>query len=107
MSKTPIVNRYVALLSEAYAQKCSPAERAYGCGRAYVCVFGLDKKEMRLLAKAAEQLGFLFQTTGYQVANALYVGYDNADGRALARAEVIANYLTAKGVQAYVEAVSD
>ena len=72
------------------------------CGRAYVCIstygsvddlFSKDpavkkankahaKKITKLISDDASELRMIYQAKGYQVTNALYIGYDNADGKA-------------------------
>lgn len=80
-----------------------------GCGRAYVCVRVDDKATLTALAKACKTLGLIYNRKGLYGTgrNAIYIGYDNADGRALAKAEAFAGVLTAKGLPAYSDAVGD
>jgi hypothetical protein len=78
-----------------------------GCGRAYV-VFSEPKGVVNAVAAAAKSLGLLFLRTAYGTSgNALYCGYDNADGRALGKAHVVSEALNAKGFRTYVDAVED
>jgi hypothetical protein len=78
-----------------------------GCGRAYVCVSG-DRATVNAFAAACRELGLMFLRKAYGTSgNALYVGYDNADGRALAKSHVVADELNKRGVKAYSDAVAD
>lgn len=96
-----------AILSRAALAPYKPA-RASGCGRAYVAVSGLDRNELRALGAAAKKVGLMFLRKAYGTGgNVLYVGYDNADGRALGQAAAMAEVLNAAGVSAYVDAVAD
>lgn len=93
-------------LRAAQAAPSSPV-RASGCGRAYVCVSG-DKATIKAVAAACKTLGLIFQRVGYGVgSNAIYIGYDNCDGRALGRSEVFAKVLNDHGISAYPDAASD
>jgi hypothetical protein len=94
-------------LKEAYAAPYV-AMRASGCGRVYVLISGSDRKLMNAVSAAAKALGLIFQRNAYYGAkNALYVGYDNATGRELAKGEAIAEVLKAKGIPCYSEAWGD
>jgi hypothetical protein len=85
-------------LAAAFLAPVTP-ERGIGCGRIYVSVGGEHAKEV---AKAAKALGKKFQKRShYGTANALYVGYDNCDGEALARGSAIVAALKAAGVDAF------
>jgi hypothetical protein len=78
-----------------------------GCGRAYVCV-SADRVTVNAVAAACRKLGLTFLRKNYGAGgNALYCGYDNADGRALAKAEAVATSLKAAGLDCYVDAASD
>jgi hypothetical protein len=102
LTKTQIADALKAALSAPYVP-----QSASGCGRAYVCVSG-SREEIKAFADACKAQGVLFLKKAYGTSgNALYVGYDNADGRALARAEVIAAELKAHGLSAYSDAVAD
>lgn len=91
-------------VKKAFAAPFTPA-RASGCGRVYVTV---PKEHAKAVAEAANKLGIIFQRNAhYGLRNALYVGYDNADGRALAKGEKVAEVLTEAGIKAYSEACSD
>jgi hypothetical protein len=69
-------------LEAAYAKPVIPAP-ASGAGRAYVSVSGLDRKEVNAFSAAAKSLGLMFLRKAYGTSgNALYVGYDNFDGKA-------------------------
>lgn len=85
----------------------APHARGFGCGRAYVTVGG-DRAEINAVSAACKKLGLMFLRNAYGTSgNAIYCGYDNADGRALAKAEAMASVLKARGLRAYVDAVSD
>lgn len=78
-----------------------------GCGRVYVSVTG-DRATINGVAAAAKKLGIIFQRKAhYGMRNALYVGYDNASGRLLAKGEAVAEALTAAGIPAYMDAHGD
>jgi hypothetical protein len=84
-----------------------PAKPAGGCGRAYVCVSG-ERPIINAVSAACKKLGLLFLRKAYGAgSNAIYCGYDNCDGRALAKAEAVAAKLNEKGLRAYVDAVAD
>ncbi len=95
-----------AAISAAKVAPFVPA-RASGCGRAYVCLSGTDKATLRHVAQVCADLGLIFQRKGYGVSNAIYIGYDNADGHALGRAEAFAQVLCDQGISAYMDAVAD
>lgn len=80
-----------------------------GCGRAYVCLSMSESKEtLQAFRKAAEALGLRYLDRAYGVGRrAVYIGYDNADGRALAQAEAIAKNLRSIGVDCYDDAMGD
>lgn len=83
------------------------ARRACGCGRAYV-VFAEPRGVVNAVATSCRELGLLFLRKAYGTAgNALYVGYDNADGAALGRAHVVSDELNRVGFRTYVDAVED
>ena len=89
---------YLAILSAAFATPFQP-ERPSGCGRVYVCV---SKDHAKGIKAAAKRLGQIFQTTShYGDRYALYVGYDNADGKALGQGTAIVSALNAAGISAY------
>jgi hypothetical protein len=101
---------YANVLTAAFASPVTPwpAGPTGGCGRAYVCLTGLDLKKKRALAAASKRLGLLYLTKAYGTGgNALYIGYDNATGVALAKAEAVAASLNASGVACYTDAVGD
>ena len=85
------------------------ATPACGCGRAYVTLSSRnDRKTVNAVAAACKALGLLFCRKAYGAgSNAIYVGYDNADGRALAKSEAFAKVLTEHGIPAYSDAVAD
>jgi hypothetical protein len=102
LTKTQITDALNAAMSAPFT-----AQRASGCGRAYVCVSG-TRQEITAFAAACKARGLTFLKKAYGTSgNALYVGYDNCDGIALARAAVIAAELSKQGLRAYSDAVSD
>lgn len=80
-----------------------------GCGRAYVCLSTTESKEtLSLFRKAMEACGLRYLDRAYGVGRrAAYIGYDNADGLALAQAEQIARNLRSLGIDCYDDAASD
>jgi len=86
-----------------------PKAVACGCGRAYVTLSSKnDRKTVNAVAKACKTLGLMFLRKAYgTTGNSIYIGYDNADGRALGRAEAFAAKLTEHGIPAYSDAVAD
>jgi hypothetical protein len=78
-----------------------------GCGRAYVCLTG-DRKQVNAMSAACKAMGVTFLRKAYGTGgNAIYMGYDNADGKALARSEAVAATLNELGVRCYSDAVGD
>lgn len=100
-----------AVLEALKAAKDAPfvPARISGCGRAYVCVSGSDKDLLRAVAAGCKKLGLIFNRKGlYGVGrNAIYIGYDNADGKALGKSEAFAKALSDRGISAYHDAASD
>lgn len=80
-----------------------------GCGRAYVCISSaVDRKTLNLIKTSVSQCGLRYLNKAYGVGNrAIYIGYDNADGRALAQAEAIAKNLRDIGIDCYEDAQGD
>lgn len=79
-----------------------------GCGRAYVCLYDIDRKTLNTIKKAVSQCGLRYLPQAYGVGSkAIYVGYDNADGRALAQAEAIAKNLNEIGIKCYSDGQGD
>jgi hypothetical protein len=67
-----------------------------------------DRATVNAVAAACRKLGVMFLRKNYGAGgNALYCGYDNADGRALAKAEAVAASLKAAGLSCYVDGASD
>lgn len=102
-SKTDILNAInQGLTAPSTGPRC-------GCGRAYVCLSKkADRATLNLFKGAAEAAGLRYLSKAYGVGDrAVYVGYDNADGRALAQAEAIAKNLRALGLDVYDDAMSD
>lgn len=94
------------ILTVANATPFTPA-RASGCGRAYVCI-AMDKATIKTVAAACKALNLLFIRKNYGAGdNAIYIGYDNADGRALGKAEAFAAVLNSRGIKCYTDAGSD
>jgi len=90
---------YVELLREAFT-KPVVAERPIGAARVFVAIS--DPAQAKAVAKAARKLGKTFQAkTYYGDRNALYIGYDNFDGRDLARGTAVMLALQAAGIQSY------
>lgn len=88
-----------AILSDAFSKPVA-AERGIGCGRIYVAI--TDDAAAKEIAKAAKRLGKIFdKRSHYGTRNALYIGYDNCDGMALARGTAIVSALKAAGVSCY------
>jgi hypothetical protein len=100
---------FVRVLEAAMmARNAAPRVRASGCGRAYVAVRGISKAERPAFMAAASAVGFVFMRKAYGTAgDVIYVGYDNADGRALGQAEAIAASLIENGISAYTDPVED
>lgn len=98
----------VEALKAANAVAFEPAP-ASGCGRAYVTLsMGKDRATVNAVAAGCKSLGLLFQRKGYRgLTNAIYIGYDNADGRALGKAKAFAAELTKRGIPAYDDAQED
>jgi hypothetical protein len=103
-----------ALHNAAITARTVPPQRASGCGRAYVVLTGVARKgkgakaNLQMWDDAAKASGLMFLKEAYGVSGCcLYIGYDNADGRALARANSIAESLVAAGIGAYMDAVQD
>lgn len=95
---------YKSILAEAFATP-APKERGCGCCRVYVSV---DSAHARGIAKAAKSLGKIFQKKSYYGAsNALYIGYDNSDGIALARGSAVVEVLKAYGISCYRDECAD
>jgi len=92
-------------LADAFNAPVYP-ERGIGCCRVYVSI--TDKAQAKLVEKAAKSLGKIFQRKGHQGAtNVLYVGYDNCDGNALARATAVVGALKTAGIGCYREEQGD
>ncbi len=91
---------------------CPPPERPNGCCRVYVYVDTDDAAQARavskVMAEAAQGLATPWLKKPYGVGcDALYVGYDNASGLALAMGRKICNALREIGVRAYREEIMD
>jgi hypothetical protein len=104
MNKTEIAEALRAAMALPFTPKTGPTG---GCGRAYVAIMG-TRADINAFAAACRDQGHTFLRKAYGTGgNVLYVGYDNADGRALARAEVIAAELNRRGLRCYTDAVGD
>lgn len=99
-------SQVLAALKAAQAAPFTP-ERPTGCGRAYVIVGG-DRATINAVAACCKTLGLMFLRKAYGTSgNAIYMGYDNATGRELAKAKAFAATLKAHGLSAYDDAVGD
>lgn len=101
---------FEALKSALEAPVTPGRSPACGCGRVYVVLSKApqDRPLVNAFAAAAKKLGALFLRKAYGTCgNALYCGYDNADGRALAKAHAVAKVLGDNGIGCYVDAVAD
>ena len=77
------------------------------CGRAYVFVgFGKLTKGMKA-AKILEKYGFKLTPRPYGTGLYIYVGYDNADGYAMGKAEMIAAEFKKVGIVAGADGDAD
>lgn len=113
-------------LAEKAALSATTPEPVNGCGRVYVCFsipfpdalngakFALkDRNAFAKFWKARKEKGltrFIYQKTGYYgLANCLYIGYDNADGKANAQALAFSKAFNAAqtGFTSYVEYGAD
>lgn len=93
-----------AILQAGLAKAIQPAKKI-GCCRVYVT---FDKADAKGVEKAAANLGKRFQKKAhYGLSNALYVGYDNCDGVAIARAEAIQAEFAAKNIGCCIEYCGD
>lgn len=89
------------LLFEAFNKPVSP-ERPLGCCRVYVAVNPASKEELAAIRKAAKALGKSWDNKShYGDRNAIYIGYDNCDGMALARGSAVEAALKSAGVNCY------
>jgi len=80
---------------------------ACGCGRAYVVV-SAPKEEVKMVEAACKAMGLMFLKRAYGTSgNAIYIGYDNADGRALAKSHAFAKVLNERGIRCHSDAVED
>jgi hypothetical protein len=83
-------------------------EPSCGCGRAYVCLSKVPKNVLNAYKKGAELAGVRYLNEAYgSGSRALYIGYDNCDGRALSQAKAVAEKLKAIGLPVYWDAVDD
>lgn len=86
---------------------CSCTPRG-GCGRAYVCFAGKDRKELGLFKKAFKTVGYRYIGKAYgSGSKSVYIGYDNGTGVELLIAEQIANNLLKLGLDVYFDGVAD
>jgi hypothetical protein len=101
----PTTINYFEALKAANEAPFTPARVTGGCGRAYVMI---SKEHRRGISAASKKLGLRYLTEAYGVGKgALYIGYDNADGRALAKSEVMAKVLNSYGISCYEDGASD
>lgn len=86
-------------------------ERGLGCCRVYITFSEEDGKGIAKAAKALQKAGMsscIFQKKAYYgLSNALYVGYDNCDGKALAKATAMIAKLKEFGIVATREECGD
>lgn len=83
------------------------AGRVSGCGRVYVVLSG-SKEEVNAVSAACKKVGLMFLRKAYGVSGpAVYVGYDNADGRALGKGDAFVEVLKSHGLSCYRDEVSD
>ena len=95
---------YVAALEEAMTAPYI-VTRSSCCGRVYVVP---AKEHKRGLRAAAKKLGARWLPEAYGTARGvLYVGYDNADGNALARGAAMVEILKARSIGCYRDEVMD
>lgn len=100
--------KVIEILKAANAAPYVPAKVTSGCGRAYVTLLGLAKSDRKMFEAACKEVGLLFLKKAYGTSgNSIYIGYDNADGHALAKAEAFAKVLTENGLRCYTDAVGD
>jgi hypothetical protein len=79
-----------------------------GCGRAYVCYSGKDRRQLNEFKKAFDGVGLRYIGKAYGSGDrCAYIGYDNGTGLALAQADAIADNLRALGLNCYSDAVGD
>lgn len=79
-----------------------------GCGRVYVMLPKGDRKTLAMYRAAAKETGILYLPEAYGAGKrALYIGYDNANGRCYNQAIAIAENLRSIGISAYEEGVAD
>lgn len=78
--------------------------RPSGCGRVYVTFLGKVLKRHEEAFKAA---GFRLTPCPGVKSKAIYIGYDNHDGRALGRGEAVTRVLRGYGLPAISEAQAD
>lgn len=84
------------------------SDRGFGCGRAYVCLTKVPTKVLNAYKQGAERAGLRYIGKAYGAGDrAIYVGYDNSDGRALAQAKAIAEKIQALGLPAYYDGADD
>lgn len=107
--KTAMAAAVLETVKAANATTVTPARITGGCGRAYVVLsVTTPKAVVTAVAQACKTLGLQFLKRAYGVgSNAIYIGYDNADGRALAKSEAFARVLTERGIEAYADGASD
>ena len=105
-AKSELNNRVTQAIKEAMAAPFEPS-RPSGCGRAYVIV-SADRSVVNAVSAACKAAGLMFLRKAYGTSgNAIYMGYDNANGRALGKAKAFAESLNASGIQCYDDAVGD
>lgn len=103
MTQAPDCRRAIAN-GLAAGSKAVP-ERGVEGGRIYVSV---DKAHAAGVKKAAKAAGLIFEgRSHYGSSNALYIGYDNCDGRALAKGTAMVAALKAEGIGCFRDEQED
>lgn len=83
-----------------YSKDVTPSGPACGCGRVYVSLGYKPIRKNSWVKGILERAGFKVMTKPYDSGLFIYVGYDNADGYALAMGEKIAEEFRKEGIRA-------
>jgi len=80
-----------------------------GASRAYLCLDGIDIKQLNVIKKAMRILGYRYLGKAYGTCSskAFYIGYDNFQGRAISTAQNMASALKNMGISASYDVVAD